>query len=85
MNRAVDRCPNLAGDYQYTFQDLDYADNVVLFSTILDTLVDALGIRSEELSLLGLTNSWAKTKIQCKIQLPQNVNDGPAEVEVVKT
>lgn len=36
--------------------DLDYADDVVLLSSILDTLVDALAILGEEASPLSLTN-----------------------------
>lgn len=36
--------------------DLDYADDVVLLSSILDSLVDALAILGEEASPLSLTN-----------------------------
>lgn len=69
----------------HKFQYLDYVDDFVLLSSILHTLVDALGIYVEEVSPLGLTISLMKTNFNvCEMtHLLHIVNIGLAEVEVV--
>ena len=43
---------------------LDYADNIVIFADLLDTLKDALFIFNEQYQQLGLNVNWSKTKLQ---------------------
>ena len=43
---------------------LDYADDIVIFADILDTLKDALFIFNEQSQKLGLHVNWSKTKLQ---------------------
>ena len=50
------------GETKYT--DLDFADDVVLFSELWGVLESALLIFSEEVAELGLQINWNKTKIQ---------------------
>ena len=44
--------------------DLDYADDIVIFADLLDTLKDALCIFNEQSQKLGLHVNWSKTKLQ---------------------
>ena len=44
--------------------DLDYADDIVIFADLLDTLKDALFIFNEQSQKLGLHVNWSKTKLQ---------------------
>lgn len=55
--REKEKYPNLGTDGHCKFQDLDDADDVVLLSSVLDTLVDALDILWEEASPLDLSPS----------------------------
>lgn len=51
MNRAVETSvQNLGTDDLYKLQDPVYADDVIVSSSILDTLVEPLGILSDCLS-----------------------------------
>ena len=43
---------------------LYYADNIVIFADLLDTLKDALFIFNEQYQQLGLNVNWSKTKLQ---------------------
>ena len=43
---------------------LDYADDIVIFADLLDTLKDALFIFNEQSQKLGLHFNWSKTKLQ---------------------
>ena len=47
-----------------TINDLDFADDVVIFAETLELLGGALEVLSGECSPLGLQVSWIKTKIQ---------------------
>ena len=47
-----------------TYELVCYADDVVIFASLVDTLTDALAIFGEEATPLGLAVNWAKTKIQ---------------------
>ena len=64
LNSAIERCPDIGVSYHTHFTDLCYADDVALLAYLLDTLADALEALNLEASPLGLTISWAKTKIQ---------------------
>ena len=44
--------------------DLDYADDIVIFADLLDTLKDALYIFNEQSLKLRLHVNWSKTKLQ---------------------
>ena len=44
--------------------DLDYADDVVIFADLFDTLKDALLIFNEQSKKLGLHVNWSMTKLQ---------------------
>ena len=44
--------------------DLDYADDIVIFADLLDTLRDILFIFNEHSQKLGLHVNWSKTKLQ---------------------
>ena len=44
--------------------DLDYADNVVIFADLFDTLKEALFIFNEQSQKLGLHVNWSRTKLQ---------------------
>mgnify|MGYP003487464324 FL=1 len=68
MGRVLNRTTRRAmvgtslGETKYT--DLDFADDVVLFSELWGVLESALLIFSEEAAELGLQINWNKTKIQ---------------------
>ena len=64
LGRTLDRCPNVGVDFHSRFSDLCYADDVVLLSSVLDSLLESLSVLSEEASPLGLSLNWSKTKIQ---------------------
>ena len=49
---------------QYSFTDLDYADDVSLLSEMLDLLVPVLESFQEEAAPLGLKVNWQKTMVQ---------------------
>jgi len=89
IGRSLERSPDLGVELHERYTDFDYADDVVLLAELFDTFSDALRILSEEASPLGLTISWAKTKIQSLSDYaaadapPPNVRVGAQEVEVV--
>ena len=74
FNTATDRILNnttqaltLGVNYDDSGQlitDLDYADDIVIFADLLDTLKDALFIFNEQSQKLGLHVNWSKTKLQ---------------------
>ena len=74
FNTATDRILNnttqaltLGVNYDDSGQhitDLDYADEIVIFADLLDTLIDALYIFNEQSQKLGLHVNWSKTKLQ---------------------
>ena len=84
---TTDRCSSLGVDFHSRFVDLCYADDVVLFASLIDTLADALAVMNEEASPLGLSINWAKTKIQSLSDflppLPSSVVVNNEQVEVV--
>ena len=49
---------------QYSFTDLDYADDVSLLSEMLELLVPVLESFQEEAAPLGLEVNWQKTMVQ---------------------
>ena len=64
MHRVVDRSGCGAPLGEATITDLDFADDVVIFAELVDGLVRALEVLSEEAEPLGLRVSWLKTKLQ---------------------
>ena len=74
FNTATDRILNnntqaltLGANYDDSGQlitYLDYADDIVIFADLLDTLKDALFIFNEQSQKLGLHVNWSKTKLQ---------------------
>ena len=44
--------------------DQDYADDIVIFADLLDTMKDALFIFNKQSQKLGLHVNWSKTKLQ---------------------
>ena len=74
FNTATDRILNnttqaltLGVNYDDSGQlitDLDYADDVVIFADLFDTLREALFIFNEQSNKLGLHVNWSKTKLQ---------------------
>ena len=74
FNTATDRILNnstqaqtLGVNYDDSGQlitDLDYADDVVIFADLFDTLREALFIFNEQSKKLGLHVNWSKTKLQ---------------------
>ena len=74
FNTATDRILNnttqaltLGVNYDDSGQhitDLDYADDIVIFADLLDTLKDAPYIFNEQSQKLGLHVNWSKTKLQ---------------------
>ena len=87
LNQTVERCPDLGVDFHSRFSDICYADDVVLLSSMLDTLAESLSALREEASPLGLTINWTKTKIQSLSDflppLPRELNINSEPVEVV--
>jgi len=49
---------------QYSFTDLDFADDVCLLAEMLELLVPALETMASEAAPLGLEVNWLKTKVQ---------------------
>ena len=64
LHHTITLCPHLGVDYHHRFTDLCYADDAVIFATLLDTISDALSILGEAATPLGLSINWAKTKVQ---------------------
>ena len=74
FNTATDRilnkttqAPTLGVHYDVSGQlipDLYYADDIVSFADLLDTLKDALFMFNEQSQQLGLHVNWSKTKLQ---------------------
>ena len=74
FNTATDRILNnttqaltLGVNYDDSGQlitDLDYADDIVIFADLFDTLREALFIFNEQSKKLGLHVNWSKTKLQ---------------------
>ena len=74
LNTATDRILNnttqamtLGVNYDDSGQlitDLDYADDIIIFADLLDTLKDALFIFNEQSKKLRLHVNWSKTKLQ---------------------
>ncbi len=60
----VDRSGCGAPLSETTITDLDFADDVVIFAELVDGLVRALEVLSEEAEPLGFRVSWLKTKLQ---------------------
>ena len=44
LTGTTNRCSNLGVDFHSHFVDLCYADDVVLFASLIDTLADALTV-----------------------------------------
>ena len=61
--QAVTLCVNY-DDSGQLITDLDYADDVVIFADLFDTLKEALFIVNEQSQKLGLHVNWSKTKLQ---------------------
>lgn len=87
LNQTTERCPDLGADFHSRFTDICYADDVVLLSSILDTLAESLSALGEEASPLGFTINWTKTKIQSLSDflspLPRELNINSDRVEAV--
>ena len=64
MNNALARSPDTGVICHSRITDLCYADDVVMFAELIDTISDALVVLQEEATPLGLTINWAKTKVQ---------------------
>ena len=74
FNTATDRILNITtqaltlgvnyDDSGQLITDLDYADDIVIFADLLDTLKDALFLFNEQSKKLGLHVNWSKTKLQ---------------------
>ena len=74
FNTATDRILNITtqaltlgvnyDDSGQLITDLDYADDIVIFVDLLDTLKDALFMFNEQSQKLGLHVNWSKTKLQ---------------------
>ena len=74
FNTATDRILNITtqaltlgvnyDDSGQLIMDLDYADDIVIFADLLDTLKDALFMFNEQSQKLGLHVNWSKTKLQ---------------------
>lgn len=68
LNEALDYWISSAlartGSCHSRITDLCYADEIVMFADLIDTISDALAILQEEATPLGLTMNWAKTKVQ---------------------
>ena len=55
--------PNLGVDYHGIVTDLCYADDVVIFASMLDIVTQALSAMNTQAIPLGLQVNWTKTKI----------------------
>jgi len=64
LERSVGRGMNGTTFGQYSFTDLDYADDVSLLSEMLELLVPVLESCQEEAAPLGLEVNWQKTMAQ---------------------
>lgn len=64
LKSMMEHCPDLCVKYHFYFIDQCCADNVMLFTTLTDTLIEYLEAVSDKASPLGLTIRWAKTKVQ---------------------
>ena len=64
LERSVGRGMNGTTFGQYSFTDLDYADDVSLLSEMLELLVPVLETFQEEATPLGLEGNWQKTMVQ---------------------
>ena len=51
-------------DFGQLITDLDYADDIVIFADLLDTLKDALFMFNEQSQKLRLHVNWSKSKLQ---------------------
>ena len=49
---------------QYSFTDLDFADDVCLLAEMLELLLPALETMASKAAPLGLKVNWLKTKVQ---------------------
>jgi hypothetical protein len=87
MYGTLSRCDNLGIDFHTRFIDLCYADDVVIFASMIDTLAEALVIMNAETSPLVLSINWAKTKIQSLSDFlhppPNTISVNNENVEVV--
>ena len=63
LERSVGRDMNGTTFGQYSFTDLDYADDVSLLSKMLELLVPVLESFQEEAAPLGLEVNWQKTMV----------------------
>jgi len=71
---------------QEVFTDLDFADDVSVMAEMLEVLILALEIMSEESSALSLEINWNKTKIQASdiiVDAPPDVTILAHKVDVV--
>jgi hypothetical protein len=74
------------GDENFT--DLDYADDVSLFATMLEILQMSLDILNSEAKTFGLEMNWSKTKVQFVGDAPDppaTIAVGNAQVDVVES
>ena len=79
LHHANTRCPRLGVDYHHHITDLCYADDVVIFASLINTLTDALAIFGEEATPLGMAVNWTKTKIQ---SLSDYLPPLPGEIDI---
>ena len=64
VNNTLEHSLDFGVYYHTRVTDLCYADDVVVFAELTDTIADALSALNEEASPLGLQINWTKTKIQ---------------------
>jgi len=64
LERSVGRGMNGTTFGQYSFTDLDYADDASLLSKMLELLVPVLESFQEEAAPLGLEVNWQKPMVQ---------------------
>ena len=78
MRKVNEMVPNLGVDYHGVVTDLCYADDVVIFASMLDIITHALNAMNTQAIPLGLQVNWAKTKIMANI----NNDDTPRTLTV---
>ena len=62
LKETLDRCPDLGVSLHQQVTDICYADDVVIFAELIDTISHALEVLSEKATPLGLSINWTKSK-----------------------